>query len=467
MMRTLMVRTLMVRTLIMRTLMMRVRTFLFTIAISIFLFADSANAHSRFTDFFGVRQDRRARSNATHGGSGVCLKGCGNDSLRAEGPKPIPIRKGLALGVDRTLVNLFRSCGANKPLRNLITSHKGRITTTYNSQYRQSGLSVNDFGGAIGTRRNIVNGEWVAQNGPYYAMTKTGECSDPEVPGRSIDMSLTPTIFQNGATLTHVKGQGLNPYNCVTNPNNGHCNMASGSQPAIALDCMEFVTTAMASACLKFTKNDDFTRSPEPLFLGGGGGREVSNKTVASTIGKENSCFTNIEMNRSDFLKEGDLLFGSSSPNHAVMITDIEDPQDPFGINSHSGSCDNMTTANFRFSVAQSTSEDSLGPSKIRASDFVYFIHRNFKKNWRRRGNKLVLINPNYPFPLNQLLQRAIQLCRHKKENKPLPLASLDPKYHFVRHKGSEPECRMSKDKCPPVIGDECADQCGIKQEEE
>ena len=462
-----------------------VRTFLFTIAISIFLFADSANANrlldlffpnrnnqsgSRPGKTFGVKQDRRAHPNATHGESGVCLEKCkDNNSLKAISTESIPIRGGLALGVDRTLVNLFRSCGANKPLRNLITSDKGRIITTYNSQYRQSGLRANNFGGTIGIRRNIVNGKWVAQNGPYYAMTRNGECSNPKVDGKSIDMSLTPTIFQNGATLTYVKHQGqglLNPYTCVSNPpNNGHCNMDSSSKPAIALDCMEFVTTAMASACLKFTKNDDFTRSPGPRFLGGGKGLEVSNKTVASTIGKKNSCFTDIKMNSPDFLKEGDLLFGSSSPNHAVVITDIENPQDPFGIDSHSGSCDNMTAANFRFSVAQSTSEDNLGPSKIRASDFVYFIHRNLKEKWHlKRNGKLALKNPNYPFPLNQLLVRAIQLCKHKKEKKRLPPASLDPKYHFVRHKGSDPKCRMSKKKCPHVIGDECANYCEKKQ---
>jgi len=215
------------------------------------------------------------------------------------------------------------------------------------------------------------------------------------------------------------------------------------------------VTTAMTSACLKFTEDDNFT-NPSAQFLPGP--RYVSNRNVANTLGQSNSCFDRIDMDSTNFLQEGDLLFGSSAPNHAVIATDV-DPVDPFGIEAavrRGRSCDSLSPRDFNFALAQSTSTASLGPSKIAAADFFCFYNRNEHLNTNRGCNRGGTYD--IPFPLQDLLTRAIQVCRHRHEGRGLPPANLNPNYHFVRHTGT-PECVMSDDECPSVIRDECCNK--------
>ena len=448
------------------------RTSLIAIAVSFLLFSNLAHAGGwlnrsisrlRGEQTFGVGQDRRAAANETHGGSGVC-DDCGPDSMRSRFIGNLPVDSPLSAGVDRTLVNLFRSCDAADPLTDIVTHSAGQTRLTYDQNRRNFFLNVTPgtANAGVDTVRDVMNrevegrtyegGPEVVQNGPYARHVANAQCPDPVVSGRTIDSERNPVIFQNGSTLAYSPGQGLNPYSCATNPQGGYCNLGPRSQPAIALDCMEFVTTAMASACLKFTEDDNFTDG-RARFLPGP--RYVSNRAVASTLGDSNSCFDRIGMNNPNFIQEGDLIFGSESPNHAVILTDV-DPSDPFGIIAHgSRSCDSLTPRNFRFSLAQSTSEASLGPSKVAASDYFCFYNRE-----QLAGANIPCGGPTQyavPFPLNDLLVRAKQICEARKRSQAPPPASINPNYHFVRHNGSS-ECRMSEDECPNVIGDECAD---------
>ena len=353
-----------------------VRTSLFAIAIYAFFYTDVSHSTSS-GQTSGVGHEETISQNRTHGGSSCPEGQCGSGSLRSEGLKSLPIPS-LSLGVDRTLVNLYRSCDAVVPLTDLvIKSDDGKVNLNYESWKRKKSLKTREFPkNPIDEVRIVANGSEVVQAGPYAGHIEHAQCSNPLVNGKPVDSKTTPVVFQNGASLTYKKKQGLNPYNCVR-PTSGHCNMGKGSKPAIALDCMEFVAAAMASACLKFTKKDNFKHS-KAKFLSGK--KYVSNANVEATLKKkDSSCFNSIKMNSVNFLKEGDLIFGSKSPNHAIIITDVH-PTDPFGINRLGNrKCEDLTPRDFDFSLSQSTSTDSLGPSKIEADDF--FCFRNRKLN--------------------------------------------------------------------------------------
>jgi len=437
-------------------ILISVRTSFVTILFLTFIYTDSVYSFGggrRSSQTSGISQDSRAASNQTYGGAQDCIDGsCGTPSLRADGPRRLPTNSALSGGVDRGLVNIYRSCDAGTPLRDLVTTGSdGNTNLSFNNEFRSAGIRTYDVSDNIGRRRSITNGAWATQYGPYYQYTQNGQCQDPSVNGRRVDADTTPVIFQNGASLQHTSA-GISPYACLSS--NGFCNMGPDSQPAIGLDCMEFVGLAMVSACLKFTTQDDFSRT-NSQFLGSG--QYLSNAALGRTLNSSTSCFNSVGQNSANFLQEGDMIFGTEDPNHAIIFTDV-DPVDPLGIEnvlSKSGrSCESITPRDFNFSLAQSTSLTSFGPSKVEAADYFCFINRNQHLN----ENKPCTAAGNYdvPFPFEDLVARAIQICRHR-EGRALPPSSMSSNYHFVRHKGTD-ACRMDENECPDVVGDECAD---------
>ena len=455
-----------------------VRTSLFAIAIPFLFYVETANSGDwgrrqveriRASQRSGVSQSTRASARQTHGGV-TCPDGqCGNPSLRSRTTR-LSVSSPLSIGASRTLVNLYRSCDAATPVGDLVISDGGRVRLSYDDANRNHFLYTGDSTRVSGidtvrsirtvqyNGRTIKGGPRVVASGPYSKHVANAQCADPVVNGRSVDAQSTPVIFQNGATLGYKPGQGLNPYGCVSSPTNALCNMRPSSEPAIALDCMEFVTTSMASACLKFTTDDNFKQAGAKFLKGN---LYVSNSNVHNAIRGSNSCFDRINMNNANFLKEGDLIFGKEKPNHAVIISDVTDPSDPLGISAvvrSRRSCSSITPMDFNFSLAQSTSVASIGPSKIRAADFFCFHNRTIhKNNGLRCGRGRSGVNFEVPFPLEDLRARAIQICNHMKNGGTLPPPSISENYNFVRHKGTS-ECKMSGSECPNVIGDECAD---------
>lgn len=418
----------------------------------------------------GVSHNQLAKPTDTHAGSGTCFNGkCATNTLTSK-LKPISQKSGLSLGVDKTLVNLFRSCDANEPLQGLIYQDGPYVELSFNEGKRGAGLVANYFEGSIDTKRRVMDGALATQNSPYYPFTKNGQCNNPKIGSKTIDMNKTPVIFQNGSSMTFdKKSDRLNPYICSQSVANGLCNMDPQSHDAIALDCMEFVTMAMASSCLKFTTNDNF-KNPQARFLGNK--YEIGNQILAGTLKQKDSCFEPVKMDSADFLKEGDLLFGSEAPNHAIIATDV-DPIDPFGIQKilqdPNKSCDDLTYRDFNFSISQSTTNANLGPSKMTAKEFICFYNRNQHLNENKNCDKAG--NYDLPFPLWQLFFRAKDICGSIQDGTTLPKfrAEVNDKnkeiHHYVRHKDTE-ACKMNEQECPRVVGDECAnDVCKMPRE--
>lgn len=429
--------------------------FFLSYSVQSFGFGGLFNRLNRNNTTRGVAQSQPARAAQTHGGVRCTDGQCGDtNSFRRSPVSPVDTGPNLANGVNRAMSTLFRSCSAQNPINSFFTrDSSGRYVGTFNQGARfMSYTSATDPDRQNDTIRTVTDGARLAQNGPYSNDVSNGECSMPQVNGQTVDMRETPALFQYRATMEYLPGQGLSPYRCATNTSSGYCNLGAGSQPAVALDCMEFVGLAFASACIKFTEDDNFRN--ESFGIAVGGNRELSNRAVYDSLGSPNSCLNEVPQNSTDFLQDGDLFFGSSAPNHATIITDVG--PDPLGIRSalSSGkSCDDITPNDFNFSLAQSSSFASVGPIKSTAS--AYFWLKN-SANINNRSGGL-----STPFPLDQLLGRAVSMCRTLRAN---PNATSFPPYfaenhHLVRHNGS-PECVMDDDECPDVVGDECADRC-------
>lgn len=383
--------------------------------------------------------------------SGMCHK----PPFKNDPIEPIP-REGLAGGVARVLATVYGACDAARPLNAIsmdaVTRNKAMNTyraTNDKAKAQNSGwqIHVPGFREANRDLREISNPAQYNSAGPYAAAMRGRVCrSNP-----GFNVSSAPKTFGYGASGKMHNGEynilrcgQASYFNSLSPAQKAYkCGLAPNSKPAITIDCAEFIGAATIASCKKLHKNQTVDGSGFKFP----GGRELSTGAMVAA-GKEGggSCISNKPTIGPDSsIQAGDIFAGSSA--HSVMITRVGN--DPLGIakaKRRAGGCSSLSYSDMDFDMAHSPSHAGIGPINSSARAYANLIDR---------------AQLSHPYPLNKILAMAITLC-NQQSVKSAHLVINDPKFSLLRHKSGDPDCSYSKDKCPKLAGDECADECGV-----
>jgi len=406
--------------------------------------------------FLSIFKGRNSR-NRTEGRVPInCTGGCpSRGAFRNEPLQPIP-RDGLAGGVSRVMATIYGACEAARPLNSIEVdsarrnqSYGSYLATDNKKQAMKSSWKkyIPGFKSRDYDVREITNSSQFVQAGPYGAAMRGRVCRSN--PGFNVTSS--PKTFGYGSGGAMVNGQ-YNILRCgqasylksLSSAQKAYkCGLSPNSQPAITLDCAEFLGAAAIASCKKFHKNQTLDGSGFKFP----GGRELSTASMISIAkGGGGSCLTNnptIGPNSS--IQAGDMFAGSSA--HSVMISSVGN--DPLGIAAakrRRGGCDSISYGDLNFTMAHSPSHTSLGPINTTARAYARMV----------TGAGL-----RQAYPLNKIIAMAITICK-RQANGGAQSFMNDSKFSLLRHKSSDPACSYSKKDCPPLTGDECADECGV-----
>jgi hypothetical protein len=427
---------------------------LFSICLLMSLSATQAYAFGKmFSSFKGRNSTSSTEATVPIG----CTTGmCTNNPFRNEPVQPIP-QDGLANGAARVLTTLYGACDAARPLNsiNINAVSRNRAWRAAQATTSQSDAAANadwkvhvpGFNEPNRDLREISNSAQFNQSGPYAAALRGRMCrSNP-----GFNVAGAPKAFGMGAGGAMVGGQynitrcGQSSYVNALSPVQKayRCGLTPGSQPAITIDCAEFIGAAAVASCKKLHKDQVLDGSGFKFP----GGRELSTAAMVS-VGKSGggSCLSNTpNISPDSSIQAGDIFAGASA--HSVMITRVGN--DPLGISKakrRTGGCDSLSYNDMDFDMAHSPSHASLGPINSSARAYASLIDRAQITN---------------PYPLNKILAMAKVLCKRQAAGSAQSFMN-DSKFSLLRHKTSDPGCSYPPGQCPKVAGDQCADECGV-----
>lgn len=194
----------------------------------------------------------------------------------------------------------------------------------------------------------------------------------------------------------------------------------SGGGSALGVDCSAFISTALATAGLRYSSKVD----NKPIFI-----RQTSAKFInPKSVGW--SCFDRIKLTPEKNILPGDIM---AIRGHVVMIDEV--PDDPFGIKNivSRRDCDHLSYQNFNFVILQSSpSKGSIGINRFQAKDYLA------ESTSMRNG----------------FLAYAKFACYALVDKKTYDLN--DSALGIIRHKGT-PECKAPR---VELVHESCITQC-------
>lgn len=139
---------------------------------------------------------------------------------------------------------------------------------------------------------------------------------------------------------------------------NFFANSGSGGK-ALGIDCSAFVSSALATAGLKYTPEIN----NKPIYIRQSSSNFIDPKT------SNWKCFDRISVSPNQSIVSGDIM---AINGHVVMIDQAG--SDPFGIKKMTTlkQCENLDVVNFDFTIMQSSpSKGSIGINRYRANDYL------------------------------------------------------------------------------------------------
>lgn len=320
-----------------------------------------------------------------------------------------PIDNPSSKGARMLLASYYQSC---KAIDNVITSRKKSLKGI-------SSKRISDGKCGVKSRRVRTIYDMDAFVNSHVVLKDLNK--DPNYPGPGcVDKRKAPPVYgycsaphprKNGKVKLATKGAGV----------------ANSSLPASGIDCSAFISLALGSQGLKFSKTDNKYK-------------RYTTTGMSGTSRSPNSCLKSPNFSSDKTILPGDIINYRAS--HVIMIDAVG--EDPLGIKKHSkaGTCSSIRIEDFDFTYIHSgLTGGNYGPSRVHIK--------------AHNGQATAMFN-------NMIALARKSCAKNVREESSVSSASKihssDRRFGLLRHQSDDPNCRT--DKKVEIEGQSCIEKC-------